>query len=361
MLAVRCVRAEIFGLTKTKAWKLRDLYAAWRSMTKVPSAYRELRKRFPCLDSRYARAASFNLQSSREPLHLPKDMFRIVKADGKFARFFLRIPVKAREYLWLPLHMNQSSEEMVDGADYGDSRLVKRGDRFFLHLTVKRQVECVDVSSLLGVDLGERNLATAVLWRGSEASILRWFYGREARGIRRHYAWLRKRLGEGRLLKEIKRISDKEQRAINDLCHKISREIVTAREHHSAIILSDLKGIRARARGRRMNRIVSNMPYFKLSQYIEYKAAWEGIPVINTTEAYTSRTCPRCGSEGKRPSQGLFQCPACEYEANADYVGARNLTERASRWFAAGVLWVRTQKGDMTYGESPQVGQQMKT
>lgn len=81
---------------------------------------------------------------------------------------------------------------------------------------MKRQAKKMDASSLLGVDLGERNLATAVLWRGPEASLVRWFYGREARGIRRHYAWLRKRLSERRLLKEVRRISDKEQRTIND-------------------------------------------------------------------------------------------------------------------------------------------------
>jgi IS605 OrfB family transposase len=361
MLAVRCVRAEIFGLTKIKARRLSDLYAAWQTMTQTRSTYRELRNRFPYLDSRYARAASYNLPSSREPLHLPKDVFRIVDVDGKFAHFFLRIPTEAREYLWLPLRMNRHMEVIVQGGDYGDSKLVRHGDRFFLHLTVKRQVKAMAPSSLLGVDLGERNLATAVLWQGSRVNLLRWFYGREARGIRRHYAWLRRRLGERKLLKEVKRIGDKEERAINYLCHKTSREIVnTARKHDSAIILGDLKGIRTRAKGRRMNRIVSNMPYFKLSQYITYKAAWEGIPIIYADEAYTSRTCPRCGSEGRRPTQGLFLCPACRFEANADYVGARNLTERAARWFAAGALRVQAQKGDMTNDERSQVSQQTK-
>jgi hypothetical protein len=148
MLAVRCVRAELFGLTKIKTRSLNSLYSAWRSMTKLQSTYRELRNRFPYLDSRYARAASFNLSSTREPLHLPKDMFRIVRADGKFAHLFLRIPNKTRQYLWLPLRMSQRSEEMLQGADYGDSKLVRRGDRFFLHLTVKRETETIDASSL---------------------------------------------------------------------------------------------------------------------------------------------------------------------------------------------------------------------
>ncbi len=104
-----------------------------------------------------------------------------------------------------------------------------------------------------------------------------------------------------------------------------------------------------------MNRIVSSMPYLKLSKMIEYKASWEGVPVIYANEAYTSRTCPRCSSEGRRPHQGLFRCHSCDYEANADYVGARNLAEMASRWFDAGAIWGLVQKGDMTSGESPQV------
>jgi transposase len=171
MLAVRCVRAEIFGLTKIKARRLRDLHASWQSMTKTQSTYRELRDRFPHLDSRYARAASYNLPSRKEPLHLPKDMFRIVNVDGKFARFFLRIPVEAREYLWLPLRRNRHLEAIVHGGDYGDSRLIRQRDRFFLHLTVKRQAKTTEPSSILGVDLGERNLATAVLWQGSQVSL----------------------------------------------------------------------------------------------------------------------------------------------------------------------------------------------
>ncbi|MHC1610615.1 MAG: hypothetical protein ACXQTW_03280, partial [Candidatus Methanospirareceae archaeon] len=52
------------------------------------------------------------------------------------------------------------------------------------------------------------------------------FYGKEVRGVRRHFAWLRKRLGEKKLLKEIKRIGQKERRIVDSYLHEISREIV---------------------------------------------------------------------------------------------------------------------------------------
>lgn len=77
-----------------------------------------------------------------------------------------------------------------------------------------------------------------------------------------------------------------------------------------------------------MNMIVSNMPYYKLTQMITYKANWRGIPVVKLSEEYTSKTCHRCGEQGTRLHQGLFQCQNCGLEYNADLNGARNIAER---------------------------------
>ncbi|AFU59041.1 hypothetical protein Ngar_c21100 [Candidatus Nitrososphaera gargensis Ga9.2] len=38
-----------------------------------------------------------------------------------------------------------------------------------------------------------------------------------------------------------------------------------------------------------MNRIVANMPFFKLMQYVTYKASWESVPVLTTKEWYSSK------------------------------------------------------------------------
>ena len=78
----------------------------------------------------------------------------------------------------------------------------------------------------------------------------------------------------------------------------------------------------------RMNRIVANMPYYKLTLMITYKANCRGIPVIKLSEAYTSKTCHQCGEKGTRPYQGLFKCQSCGLEYNADLNGAINIAER---------------------------------
>ena len=156
------------------------------------------------------------------------------------------------------------------------------------------------------------------------------FYGKRARGIRRHYAWLRKRLGEKKLLRVIKQVGHTEKRKINDLCHKIADNIVEqAKEHNALIVVGSLKGIRKRARnkGKRLRRIVDHMPYHKLTEYIKYKASWRGIAVVLANEDYSSQECHKCGGRGKRRARGLFKCK-CGLEYNADLNGAINIGKR---------------------------------
>jgi putative transposase len=128
----------------------------------------------------------------------------------------------------------------------------------------------------------------------------------------------------------IKKIGQTEQRKVNAILHKISKDIVIiAKENNSIILIGDLTGIRNNVKGRRMNRIVANMPFYRLTQFITYKANWEGIPVLTTKEWYSSKTCSRCNSDNTtRPYQGLFKCRSCKYQVNADFNGAKNLGKR---------------------------------
>ncbi len=71
---------------------------------------------------------------------------------------------------------------------------------------------------------------------------------------------------------------------------------------------------------------------------IEYKAKWNGVPVLKVKEQGTSKRCSVCGDEGKRPYQGMFRCNECGYQANADFNGAKNILQRATEYISdAGV------------------------
>jgi putative transposase len=320
MFVVKTLKLKIENPTKTKFNLLEEEYEKLNFFLKtgidlgIYSANKQQALRF------YKKIK----QEKEYPLSIRNDLIRI--SENKR---FIRIPVKGRRGgVWLPVKVY---EEIPSDCKIRESKIKKRNSYFILLLTIQKEVEIKSYSSILAIDLGEKVIATAVL-SSNQRPI---FYGREIRGIRRHYSWLRKRLGEKKLLKKIKQLGNKEKRIVNYHLHKIAKEIVVlATNTNSAIVLGDLKGIRNSAKGKRMNRIINNMPYYKLTKYIEYKANWQGIKVIKINERGTSHICSRCSSEGKRPHQGLFVCKNCGYRVNADYNGAKNILKRSLEYIS---------------------------
>ena len=260
------------------------------------------------------------------PISLRNDLINLRKAK---AFWFLKIPVHGiRGGIKVPLKPHREFPE----GKLCESKIVRKGQQYVAMLTFEFETVMRKCSSVLAVDLGERFTATAVLLQNGTVMKAK-FYGKEIRGIHRHYAWLRRRLQERGLTQVIKRVGTKEKRCVNAILHRVSKGIVSlADSADSYIVLGDLTGIRQRAngKGKRLNRIVSNMPFYRLTRMIEYKAMLRGITVITTGEAYTSRTCHVCSCEGKRPTQGLFVCPHCG-EYNADLNGAINIAKKFER------------------------------
>ena len=323
MLIRKTVRAKVIDPTNRKAGLLEKEYRGFQDAlygegADLYSATRQQAERF--------------LKKIKHPKHrhypliLRRDVIRLEKQDTGIASYWFKFPCfGVRGGIWLALKPHC---DIPDDCSLREAKLIRRKNAWFIHLTIERSVEepVVNPECFLAVDLGERYLATVCGGDGIQPQ----FLGKEVRGIRRHYAWLRKRLGERKLLRTIKKVGHTERRKVNAVCHQISRQIVDeAKETGSTIVLGDLKGIRQRARGKRMNRIVSAMPYYKLTQFIKYKAAWDGVAVIVIPEAYTSKVCHRCGSIGSRPYQGLFLCHSCGLRYSADLNGARNISKRA--------------------------------
>lgn len=261
------------------------------------------------------------------PISLRNDLINLKKAKSFW---FLKIPVHGvRGGIRIPI---KPHKEFPDEFKLCESKVIKKNDKYIIMLTIEFDTPKLRrCSSVLAVDLGERFTATAVLLQDRNVMKAQ-FFGKEIRGIRRHYAWLRKRLQERGLTKVVKRIGRKEECCVNNILHNISKEIVSlADSANSCIVLGDLKGIGKSAKGKRFKRIVSNMPFYKLTQMIQYKAQVLGIPVIQINEAYTSKTCHICGEVGKRRTQGLFVCKSCG-KYNADLNGAINIGKRLTSY-----------------------------
>jgi putative transposase len=198
-----------------------------------------------------------------------------------------------------------------------------------LDIVVQKEIsEKTEYQNVLAIDMGIKHIACSVDMASSGKTV---FYGNDLNRVRGHYFWLRRKLGMKKAVDTIKKIGHHERRIANDIVHKISREIVNqAVESKAVIILGDIKYLRRRKQKqyrRRMARLLSGFPYYKLMQYIRYKAALAGIKVIEVSEAWTSQTCSKCGQRGQRRTQGLFECQ-CGVKENADRNAAFNIAKR---------------------------------
>jgi len=326
MIVQKTIQAKIIALTKSKAEKIEREYRNFQLALKgvdtpLYSATKQQAQRL---------LKRIKGKIDEQPLVIRRDIFRIQKQDTKIVKWWARIPIYGKS-IWVPVQLPREQEHLLK-LSARETRLVKKSNGWSLRITVQNEVQMRSLKNVLVVDLGEKHIATTVLMVDGVLMNPK-FYGGEVRGIRRHYAWLRRRLGEKKALGTVRKIKDTERRKVNDILHKISRKIVNeAVAQNACIVFGDLKGIRNHSRGRRMNRIVANMPFHKLTQYINYKASWEGVPAYRVREAWTSKTCHRCGQVGKRPYQGLFMCPSCNLVYNADLNGAINIAKRFSSY-----------------------------
>ena len=333
MLVQKTVKAKLHSLTKVKKDLIRREYNAFQE------AVKGIDVNLYSATKQQAKKTKFQKKPKKkeQPLRLRNDCFRIEKQETKISKFWIKIPVynpeKERgDSIWCPIIIPYKYERLIEGGGFGDSELLKkenRDDEWFVHLVVKKEVKpknSYEHNDILAIDLGVRWIATSVALSDRKTK----FYGKEIRKIRGHYFYLRKKLGKKKIRKYCKQIKNsKEKDRINDRLHKISRKILEdAKKRNALIVLGDLKGIRKHGKGRRFNRKLNTFPYYKLVQYIEYKANWEGVQVLKVSEAYTSQLCWRCSRKGIRHN-GLFKCSNCGLLENSDRNGALNIGKRA--------------------------------
>lgn len=213
---------------------------------------------------------------------------------------------------------------LLSSRKLGTLRITCKNHKFIAQIAYKQEALPSVGSEIMGVDLGIKCPAAAVMSDGT-----RRFYGngRKNKYVRRYYAKRRKKLGKAKKLAAIRKANNKEQRWMRDVDHKISRAIVNDAIHHSVkvIKLEALSGIRSAARrSRKNNRSLHSWSFYRLASYIKYKARLAGIEVEYTNPAFTSQTCPCCGARNHADDR-RYTCSACGFQGHRDLVGAVNI------------------------------------
>lgn len=259
-------------------------------------------------------------------LILRRDLIDVQK-DSKFpCVYWVKVPVYPKS---INLRIQSDGRHDLTQYNLSESKVMQQNGKWYIYLTIEKETpELSTTTNVLAIDLGVRHIAVTVNTANTKPN----FYGQRVRQIRGKYFNLRKKLGQKKAFYKIASLKNREFLQVNHELHKISKAIVEeAKRTNAVIVIGKLKGIRKKIKcGRRFRRLINNFPYYRLVQYIKYKAEWLGISVMEISEAYTSQICHRCGrrDEAARKTQGLYVCE-CRLNTNADYNCSMNIMQRA--------------------------------
>ena len=220
--------------------------------------------------------------------------------------------------------MTDKQKQIFANTKFGTMRIVYKDNKIVAQIVYEvAEPGYTDDGNVMGVDLGIKCPAVSYI---SDGSVKFYGNGRKNKYMRRHYKYLRKKLGKAKKTDAIKRINNKEQRIMKDIDHKLSREIVNTATAHgvSVIKMEQLANIRSTTRtSRKNNHSLHTWSFYRLAQFIEYKAKLAGIKVEYVNPAYTSQKCPVCGNV-HHANDRKYICK-CGFHTHRDILGAMNI------------------------------------
>lgn len=235
-----------------------------------------------------------------------------IMIDGKSKRISVFVKLTDRQ------------KALFSGAKLGTMRIVTKNHALVAQIVYEvAEPKLKADGNVMGIDLGIKCPAVSYC---SDGTVRFYGNGRKNKYMRRHYAYLRKKLQTSKKIKTVKRINDKEQRIMRDIDHKLSHDIIeTAVAHNVKVIkLEQLQNIRSATRkSRKNNHSLHTWSFYRLAQFIEYKAKLAGISVEYVNPAYTSQRCPICGSVHHADDRN-YTCE-CGFHIHRDLLGAMNI------------------------------------
>jgi putative transposase len=199
-----------------------------------------------------------------------------------------------------------------------------------LSITVKKDVQEIKPESVIGIDRNLRNITIST----PQQSIM--YKTNKILSIKENSQFVRAafRRNDRRVKNRFfVKIRGRQTRRVNQYLHKITKDIVQrAKETKSALVLENLTGIRklyrkGNGQGNNFRRKLNSWSFYEFQRQLQYKAAWEGIPVMFVDPKRTSQLCPRCG--GQLQEDRLYRrslwCNNCRRVMNRDVVASMNI------------------------------------
>jgi transposase len=237
--------------------------------------------------------------------------------------------------LTIPLNPAKYHLDILARGAVKSFQLVKRYEKYYVHVKVEYEVPTQPVYAARGIDLGvKRSIASVMLrpnqpLRSSDFTI-------ETDGLKKNRLnRLEKRIAElqqARKWEPLKRIRHKRLH-VSEYYDRLAAKQIAATSQNCLVVVGYPKGIKYenfKGNGKaRLRRTLAHWTYGREIHYIQEECAKVGVPTETPDERWSSRTCHRCGSRHtERITQSIFHCWNCELIYNADYNAAINIGSR---------------------------------
>jgi len=313
-------------------------------------SYRQLRKRYHCY-SKYtlcaiskaagilaSRRKSIRRGISAKTPYISKP-FLVSCYDLKIEDGKLMIRLDAGKFETVALTTHTKSVLSDSAIRVRSFTLSQESVSFSVSKEVSRLRE-EEVAGMVGVDRNLRNLAvgnarTVTYYDMTMAVTI----GENTRSIIRSFTRSDVRVRRKIASKYGKRRSDRTRQLLNLVSKRVVQE---AKAKRHAIVFEEITGIgklykRGNGQGASFRGRMNSWPYHEIKRQIEYKADWEGVPVITLTRSETRGTtmdCPRCGERLQVPVRGDAEhyrqlwCEVCKRWRDRDLCAVLNISRR---------------------------------
>jgi len=320
-------------------------------------AYRDFRKDHPNMYAQHLvsafEVAGSILKNHRRrlrkglPSQVPFVRRLFMKAENQAyeldrANGIIDLPIMAGCHIKLRLVMSEYHRKYLDDESLSLGSMTLLLDRVIVAIR-KHPPKTYIPESVVSLDTNERSLDGVLVKEDQITSVVRAEFP-DVSVIQSVHHDRRKRLQkkkshDRRTAKRLcAREGKREHHRIDYRMHEVANAVLSfAEERRSMIVLEDLTGIKP-CKNKKLNRRISIWPRRKLHQIIEYKAAWQGIPVVKVDPRYSSRKCPACGSIQDSRKGTEFVC-GCGWHIDRHINASINLLQSAASEKAAGGLW----------------------
>ena len=232
----------------------------------------------------------------------------------------------------------------MDGSwTFGTAKLVKSCGKYFLHVSVSKEIDDFDITkadTYVGTDRGLINLSVSYDYNGNNHYV----NGSEITKKRNRYCRTRKSLQKKQTKgskKVLKRLSGRENRWMNDVNHCLTKALVDNYPSGTVFGIEDLSGVSFDEKTNNISkdnrRELHSWAFYDWEMKLTYKADRKGSKVVKFDPQYTSQRCPHCGKIDKtnrNRNTHTYRCKSCGFICNDDETAARNLLELTKRYIS---------------------------